>query len=173
MTTPFPTDLSGGALAVATRGLSKRYGTHRGIQDLTLQVPVGAVYLLVGPNGAGKSTTIRLLLDLVHPTAGAAEVFGLNPRAHPAVVRANVGYVPEQLNWGYGWMRVGRLLEHHSRYYPSWDAKYAQRLMSAFDWTMPVAQPTHTLTKVFAGWTWTMALTAVLLICRTEPSCLA
>jgi ABC-2 type transport system ATP-binding protein len=136
MTTPFPIDLSGGALAVATHDLSKDYGTHRGIHRLGLQVPAGAVYLLVGPNGAGKSTTIRILLDLVRASAGSAEVLGLDPVTHPALVRANVGYVPEQLTWGYGWMRVGRLLEHHARYFPSWDPAYANRLVKAFDLRM-------------------------------------
>ena len=133
MTSPLPTDLSTNDLAVVTHGLSKQYGQHRGIRDLALQVPAGAVYLLVGPNGAGKSTTIKTLLDLVAPTAGSAEVLGLNPRTNPALVRANVGYVPEQLTWGYGWMRVGRLLEHHSRYFPTWDAEYARHLVRAFD----------------------------------------
>jgi ABC-2 type transport system ATP-binding protein len=133
MTGALPTDLATSDLAVATHGLSKRYGQHHGIRDLALQVPTGAVYLLVGPNGAGKSTTIKTLLDLISPTAGRAEVLGLDPRVDPALVRAHVGYVPEQLTWGYGWMRVGRLLEHHSRYFPTWDAEYARHLVRAFD----------------------------------------
>jgi ABC-2 type transport system ATP-binding protein len=145
MTGALPTDLATTDLAVATHGLSKRYGQHHGIRDLALQVPTGAVYLLVGPNGAGKSTTIRTLLDLIRPTEGTAEVLGLNPRTHPALVRANVGYVPEQLAWGYGWMHVGRLLEHHSRYFPAWDAEYARHLVRAFD--LRVERRMDTLSK--------------------------
>ena len=145
MTTPLPTSLRSSALAVTTRALSKQYGAQRALHDLVLQVPEGAVYLLVGPNGAGKSTTLKILLDQVNPTAGTAEVLGMNPQRQPALVRANVGYVPEQLDWGYGWMRVGRLLEHHARYFPSWDAAYATSLAKSF--ALKLDQKMSTLSK--------------------------
>ncbi len=130
---PFPTDLSAADLAITTRDLSKHYKSVQALSKLALQVPERAVYLLVGPNGAGKSTTIKILLDLLAPSSGAAMVLGLDPQRDAALVRANVGYVPEQLDWGYAWMRTGRLLEHHSRYFPSWDREYASRLFRAFD----------------------------------------
>jgi len=133
MTSSLPTRLRDGELAVDTRGLTKRFGDQVALNDVTLQVPRGAVYLLVGPNGAGKSTTLKVLLDLVRTEQGAAEVFGLNTRERAPEVRANVGYVPEFPTWGYGWMRVGRLLEHHALYYPTWDADYAAKLMQKFD----------------------------------------
>ena len=145
MTSPFPTTLHGGELAIATHGLRKQYGANQALRELDLQVPEGAVYLLVGPNGAGKSTTIRILLDQVRPTAGDVEVLGVNPQQHPALVRANVGYVPEQLDWGYGWMRVGRLLEHHARFFPSWDAAYARQLSESF--ALKLDQKMSTLSK--------------------------
>ena len=145
MTSPLPTSLHSSELAVTTRALSKQYGALRALHDLALQVPEGAVYLLVGPNGAGKSTAIKILIDQVRPTAGVAEVLGLNPQVHPALVRANVGYVPEQLDWGYGWMRVGRLLEHHARYFPTWDAAYANRLAKSF--ALKLDQKMSTLSK--------------------------
>ena len=133
MTHPLPTRLAEGARAVVTRGLTKRYGRETALLDLALEVPLGAVYLLVGPNGAGKSTTLRALLDLVRPDAGSAELLGLDVRAEAPRVRANVGYVPDRADWGYGWMRVGRLLAHHAAYFPTWDAGYARRLAEAFD----------------------------------------
>src|SRR5580698_8521174 len=100
---PLPTLLPVTDLAITTRELSKQYKTVTALTNLALQVPTGAVFLLVGPNGAGKSTTIKILLDLVEPTSGSVEVLGLDPRKHAALVRANVGYVPEQLEWGYAW----------------------------------------------------------------------
>lgn len=145
MTSPLPNSLHSSELAVTTRALSKQYGALRALHDLALQVPEGAVYLLVGPNGAGKSTAIKILIDQVRPTSGEATVLGLNPQMHPALVRANVGYVPEQLDWGYGWMRVGRLLEHHARYFPSWDAAYANRLAKSF--ALKLDQKMSTLSK--------------------------
>lgn len=133
MTSSLPTRLRDGDLAVDTRGLTKRFGDQTALSDVSLQVPAGAVYLLVGPNGAGKSTTLKVLLDLVRAEQGTAEVFGLNVRDRAPEVRANVGYVPERPDWGYGWMRVGRLLEHHALYYPTWDAEYAARLVRKFE----------------------------------------
>lgn len=130
---PLPTDLLTTDLAASTRALSKQYRQLTALRDLSLQVPAGAVYLLVGANGAGKSTTIKILLDLVRPTSGTAEVLGLDPQRQAGLVRANVGYVPEQLEWGYGWMRVGRLIEHHACYFPSWDWAYARQLTRTFD----------------------------------------
>ena len=133
MTSPFPIDLSSAELAVSTHELSKSFGGQRALENVALQVPQGAVYLLVGPNGAGKSTTLRILVDLLRPTCGVDNVLGLDPQKHPALVRANVGYVPDQSAWGYGWMRVGRLLEHHAKFFTSWDAEYATRLSRTFD----------------------------------------
>ena len=128
-----PTALAGGRHAVATRGLSKAYGHQVALRDLALQVPDGAFYILVGPNGAGKSTTLKLLMDLLRADGGTMEVLGLDVAVDGPRVRANVGYVPERHEWGYGWMRVGRLLEHHRRYYASWDAEYAGRLARVFE----------------------------------------
>src|SRR6476659_3630383 len=116
-------DIAGVQLAVATQDLGKNYGQIHALRDVSLQVPTGATYLLIGPNGAGKSTTIRILLDLVRPTSGTAEIMGYRANAEGAMARAHIGYVPEQLSWGHGWMRVGRLLEHHARYFPTWDAQ--------------------------------------------------
>ena len=133
MTSPLPTRLIRDDLAVDTHALNRRFGHQVALDGVSLQVPVGSVYLLVGPNGAGKSTTLKILLDLVRSDSGSAEVFGLDSRARAPEVRANVGYVPERPDWGYGWMRVGRLLEHHARYYAMWDAAYAADLSRKFE----------------------------------------
>lgn len=133
MTSSLPTRITGGELAVDTQGLTKQFGDQVALRDVSLQVPAGAVYLLVGPNGAGKSTTLKLLLDLVRPSSGRAEVFGLDTIERGPEIRANIGYVPERPDWGYAWLRVGRMLEHHALYYPSWDAEYAARLARKFE----------------------------------------
>jgi ABC-2 type transport system ATP-binding protein len=79
---------------VETDRLTKRYGTARGIEDLTLTVERGEVFGFLGPNGAGKTTTIRTLLDLLHPTSGSARVFGLDSRRDSREIRARVGNLP-------------------------------------------------------------------------------
>ncbi|MEU4428466.1 ABC transporter ATP-binding protein [Actinoplanes sp. NPDC024001] len=74
--------------------LTKTYGRRRGLDGLTLQVRAGEVLGYLGPNGAGKSTTIRLLLDLIRPTAGSARVFGLDPRTDAVALHRRIGYLP-------------------------------------------------------------------------------
>jgi ABC-2 type transport system ATP-binding protein len=94
--------------AIRTLGLTKFYGRHRGIENVDLTVERGEVFGFLGPNGAGKSTTIRCLLDLLRPTAGAASVLGLDPRRDAVAVRSRVGYLPGDLSM-YGSM-TGRQL---------------------------------------------------------------
>jgi ABC-type multidrug transport system ATPase subunit len=63
-------------LALATRGLHKRYGSRVALAGLDLSVPSGVVYGFLGPNGAGKTTTMRLLTGLIHPDSGSIELLG-------------------------------------------------------------------------------------------------
>ena len=119
-------------LAVSTHALTKRYGRVVALDDVDLRVPEGAVYVLAGSNGAGKTTLMEMLLDLVQPSAGTAAVFGLDCRKRGPEVRAQIGYVSARPDWGYGWMAVGRLMQHHAAIYPGWDARYATRLAGVF-----------------------------------------
>ena len=84
--------------AIRTEGLTKFYGSQRGIDGLDLEVVAGEVFGFLGPNGAGKTTTIRLLLDLIRPTGGRAEVLGLDPQHDSVAVRKRVGYLPGELS---------------------------------------------------------------------------
>ncbi len=83
--------------AIRTEGLTKYYGDVRGVEDLDLTVHQGEVFGFLGPNGAGKTTTIRLLLDLLRPTRGRAEVLGFDAREDALEVQARVGYLPGEL----------------------------------------------------------------------------
>jgi ABC-2 type transport system ATP-binding protein len=84
--------------AIETIGLSKTYrGGVRALADLDLEVRRGEVFGYLGPNGAGKSTTIRLLLGLIHPTAGRASLLGRDIRADGVGSRRGVGYLPGDL----------------------------------------------------------------------------
>jgi ABC-2 type transport system ATP-binding protein len=80
-------------VAISTVGLVKRYGRNRGLAGLDLEVQRGEVYGFLGPNGAGKTTTIRLLVDLIRPTAGRVSVLGLDPRRDGVALRRRVGYL--------------------------------------------------------------------------------
>ncbi len=83
--------------AIETEGLTKRYGTARGIEALTMSVRAGEVFGFLGPNGSGKSTTIRTLLDFQRPTSGRARILGLDSHADSVAVRRRVGYLPGDL----------------------------------------------------------------------------
>jgi ABC-2 type transport system ATP-binding protein len=83
--------------AIDTSGLSKDYGRGRGLFDLNLKVEEGEVLGYLGPNGAGKTTTIRLLMGLIHPSAGSARIFGLDCQRQAVEVKRHVGYVPGEL----------------------------------------------------------------------------
>jgi ABC-2 type transport system ATP-binding protein len=81
------------APAVRTQGLTKRFQSTLAVDDLTLTVPRGEVFGFLGPNGAGKSTTIRMLLGLLRPTGGSAEIFG-DPVADVERAHRHLAYVP-------------------------------------------------------------------------------
>ena len=80
--------------AIETSGLSKDYGSGRGLFELDLDVRAGEVFGFLGPNGAGKSTTMRLLLHLIKPTGGAARVLGLDSVRDSLEIRRRVGFLP-------------------------------------------------------------------------------
>jgi ABC-2 type transport system ATP-binding protein len=81
-------------IVIETEGLTKFYGSQRGIIDVDLAVERGEVFGFLGPNGAGKTTTIRLLLDLIRPTRGRARIFGLDVNADALAIHRRVGYIP-------------------------------------------------------------------------------
>src|SRR5678816_4629019 len=63
---------------IETRGLTRRFGSQRAVDDLNLLVPAAGVYGFLGPNGAGKTTAIRMLLGLIRPNAGEVRLFGVH-----------------------------------------------------------------------------------------------
>ncbi|HWA53106.1 MAG TPA: ABC transporter ATP-binding protein [Solirubrobacterales bacterium] len=91
---------------IETEGLSKRYGAARGIEDVSFAVERAEVFGFLGPNGAGKTTTIRTLLDLLHPSAGSARIFGLDSHRESVAIRARLGNLPG--DFGYGKQASGR-----------------------------------------------------------------
>jgi len=103
--------------AIRTYGLTKYYGSVRGIEDLDLEVREGEVFGFLGPNGAGKTTTLRLLLGLLRPTRGRAEVLGLDCQRDSYPLRHRLGYIPGEVSL-YGEMSGGELLHLLGRLHP-------------------------------------------------------
>jgi ABC-2 type transport system ATP-binding protein len=89
------------AATIRLDGLTKRYGEVTANDAVSFDVGAGEIFGYLGPNGAGKTTTIRLLLGLIKPTSGTAEVLGADVRDRRALtdVKANIGYLPDELGF--------------------------------------------------------------------------
>jgi ABC-2 type transport system ATP-binding protein len=101
-------------LALETRALTKRYGRRTALHGIDLAVESGTVFGVIGPNGAGKTTTMRLLLDIIRPTAGTARVLGEDPRSGGAALRRRIGFLPGELRLE-GRVTGRALLTHYAR----------------------------------------------------------
>jgi ABC-2 type transport system ATP-binding protein len=99
-------------LALAVRGLGKRYGRVDALRDVDLEVAEGELVGLLGPNGAGKSTLVKIACGLVRPTTGAADVCGAP--AGSLAARAALGYLAELFRFP-GWQRAEEALALHQR----------------------------------------------------------
>ena len=122
-------------VAVQLRGVRRRYGGTVALAGVDLDVPEGAVYVLIGANGAGKTTAFKVLLDLVVPDTGTATVHGIDTRADGPRARAQIGYVPERADGVTTSLRVGDLIRSHAAYYRAWDTNYARELCALFEVT--------------------------------------
>jgi ABC-2 type transport system ATP-binding protein len=102
------------AAAIETHGLRKQYGATLAVTDLSLTVARGEVFGFLGPNGAGKTTSVKMLLALVPPTAGRAQVLGapIGDRA----ARARIGFLPEHFRF-HDALTARELLRFHGRLY--------------------------------------------------------
>jgi ABC-2 type transport system ATP-binding protein len=81
--------------AVGASGLVKAFDGKRAVDELTVSVPAGSFYGIAGPNGAGKTTAIRMLIGLLRPDAGEAQVDGVPVWPDPTAAKARVGFVPD------------------------------------------------------------------------------
>jgi ABC-2 type transport system ATP-binding protein len=119
-------------MAIRTERLSKRYRHVEVLKDLDLEVPVGEVIGYLGPNGAGKTTTIRLLLGLIHPSAGRAEIFGLDSQNQVVEAHRRLAYVPGEANL---WPSLtgAETLHLLGRVYGRVDTGYRDELIERFD----------------------------------------
>ena len=96
-TAPVEVARSESTAAVAITSLHKRFGKFVAVDDLSLEVPAGAIYGLIGPNGAGKTTTFAVIASVLAPSSGSLSVLGHDPVASPKEVRRVLGYMPDSL----------------------------------------------------------------------------
>ncbi|MDF1558870.1 MAG: ABC transporter ATP-binding protein [Bacteroidales bacterium] len=104
--------------AIDITGLTKTYGRDRGIEDVNLRIEEGEIFGFIGPNGAGKSTTIRVLLNLLFPTSGKAQILGLDVARDSKEIKYHTGYVPSDAN-AYSQMEADEFFRYCGRFFRS------------------------------------------------------
>jgi ABC-2 type transport system ATP-binding protein len=117
---------------IETQNLSHRYWRTEALRDLTLAVPTGSVFALLGANGAGKTTAIKVLMNLLRPSAGVARVLGTDSRRLDEQKLAQIGYVSENQQLPL-WMTVRQLLDYCRPFYPTWDRELEAKLLARFE----------------------------------------
>jgi ABC-2 type transport system ATP-binding protein len=128
-------------------GLRKEFGAKTAVEDLSLSVPRGEVFGFLGPNGAGKTTSIKMLLGLVAPTSGSANVLGapIGDRA----TRARLGFLPEHFRFQ-DWLTGRELLQFHARLLGRSPREWAARieaLLARVDLLDAASRPIRTYSK--------------------------
>ncbi len=118
--------------AIETFSLSKRFGPTQALSELNFLVAEGEVVGCLGPNGAGKTTLIRLLLGLLVPTGGRAEIFGFDARHDTVAAHRRLAYVPGEANL-WPTLSVAETLRLLGRVYGSVDPAYQLELVERFD----------------------------------------
>ena len=112
--------------------LTKRYGSKRGIIDVSFQVEEGEVFGFLGPNGAGKTTTIRLLMALLRADAGTARIAGLDVWQQSVEIKRLIGYLPGELSLDPG-LTGGQILEYFGHLRGGIDQAYLKQLIARLD----------------------------------------
>lgn len=131
---------------IEIRNLIQFYWTTESLQDipvaarwrtqvlhgLTLDVPEGSIFALLGANGAGKTTTIKVLMNLLRPSAGVVRVLGVDSIQLSEPQLAGIGYVSENQQLPL-WMTVRQFLDYCRPFYPTWDRNLEAELLARFN----------------------------------------
>ncbi|MDG1896041.1 MAG: ABC transporter ATP-binding protein [Fuerstiella sp.] len=133
-----------GCNAIEISGLVKTFGETNAVDGVALSVPRGTTLGLLGPNGAGKSTTLKMLIDMLRPTAGTVQVLGMEIPAFAPKIKQRVGYVPEAHHI-YRWMTVGEVLAFSRAMFDSWNDELCNELLDVFQ--LPSNRSVRALSK--------------------------
>lgn len=128
--------------------VTKRYGQHTALDNMSLSVPPGVVFALLGENGAGKTTAIRLMLGLTEPTAGSVHVLGLDSQRQGFEIRRRVGYLPERPTL-YEWMTAAEIGWFTAGFYPDGFEFEFRRLVEGFQ--VPLDRKLSQMSKGMRG----------------------
>jgi ABC-2 type transport system ATP-binding protein len=111
--------------------LTRYFGRKCAVDQLSLAVPRGSVFALMGRNGSGKTTLLRMLLGLLAPTRGSAQVLGCDSTQLTPAIRARIGYLTES-HFVYGGMRVRECAAFQSQCFPRWNSRVFDAVIDYF-----------------------------------------
>ena len=119
-------------LAIATKDLTKTYGSIRAVRGINLTVPRGSIYGFLGRNGAGKTTTIKMLLGLGRPNAGSARVLGMDALRERIPILQRTAFVSEKKTL-YASFSASELVRFSRGFYPNWSDSAVEKYAGIFE----------------------------------------
>jgi ABC-2 type transport system ATP-binding protein len=150
------------APAVATQGLTRRFGDLVAVQDVNLSVAPGQFFGFLGPNGAGKSTTIKMLTGLLAASSGSIQVLGLDLAKNSVEVKRQIGVVPEGMAL-FGRLTGAEYLNFVGRMYGLDRETAAKRTAELLDFMQLAEQPKTLVTDYSHGMQKKLALAAAVI----------
>jgi ABC-2 type transport system ATP-binding protein len=117
---------------ITVANLTKYFGKHCAVDQVSFEVPRGSVTAFLGRNGSGKTTTLRIILGLLEPTRGGSTVLGHDSQRMPAELRARIGYLAE----GHPvikWMTVQQAAKFQAAFFPRWNQRIFDATIEHFE----------------------------------------
>jgi ABC-2 type transport system ATP-binding protein len=148
--------------AIRAEGLTKRFGEFVAVDHVDLMIERGDIFGFLGPNGAGKSTTIRMLCGLMTPSAGHAEVLGLDVTRDPERIRARVGYMSQRSSL-YNDLTVAELLNFYARVYGLTDTERRAKVAGWIERAGLAGRERQLVGTLSGGWRQRLALGCAIL----------
>jgi ABC-2 type transport system ATP-binding protein len=148
--------------AIATEGLTRRFGELAAVQDVNLRVAPGQFFGFLGPNGAGKSTTIKMLTGLLAPTSGTMQILGLDFEKQMVAVKRQIGVVPEGMAL-FGRLTGAEYLNFVGRMYGLDRETAAKRTGELLDFMQLADQPKKLVTDYSHGMQKKLAMAAAVI----------
>ncbi len=122
----------------------RRFGSLTALDEINLDIPSGSIFALAGPNGAGKSTALKLCVNLLRPTSGRVEVFGVESRRLGPSQLTKIGYVSEHRQLP-DWMTATAWFAYLKPFYPDWHDEDLAELLGVYQ--LPASRPLRSLSR--------------------------
>jgi ABC-2 type transport system ATP-binding protein len=148
--------------AIATQGLTRRFGDLNAVQDVNLSVAPGQFFGFLGPNGAGKSTTIKMLTGLLAASSGSIQILGLDLTKNSVEVKRQIGVVPEGMAL-FGRLTGAEYLNFVGRMYGLDRETAGKRTAELLDFMQLAEQPKTLVTDYSHGMQKKLALAAAVI----------